>query len=520
MRKAQTSVSTGVNKLSIHLTQIREPRSCQWKPAVEGEEGNLKSRYDIGRVDGLLCHKDLGDDNKVESPMTVTRANNLLEDQSQVESGPLSLEFSASMSAQRLETEPAKPSEIESTKMFEILPAQPSGIELAKRSEIESALVFEAEPAQPSNTESPSRHRLAQPSEIESAQSSHSMSHVSITESDQPSKTKSAMHSEIESVQSSHDMSQISTNERLDKDAAVPTFGEWDETNPASDDGFTVIFNKIREEKLTGSTNAVAERDEQFYSVEHKQDNNNSTRSNWNCAWMREAKTSVSSGIKKKIIPCCMLAEGYYSNSRYSSGRVDKLLWSMDLGHHFNGEFSMAVTQANNLLEDQSQVESGPLGSMNSSPRGTFVGIYDGHGGPEAARFINDHLFNNLKSNDNPSRLFGPECDGAESTSNHRNMSVDVIREAYSATEEEFLCLVQKEWLIKPQMAAVGSCCLVGIVCAGTLYIANVGNSRVVLGRSEKASMDVTAIQLSTEHDASIESIREELNHCILMIHR
>ncbi|KAF9593324.1 hypothetical protein IFM89_021493 [Coptis chinensis] len=90
-------------------------------------------------------------------------------------------------------------------------------------------------------------------------------------------------------------------------------------------------------------------------------------------------------------------------------------------------------------------------------------------------------------------------------------MSADVIREAYSATEEEFLCLVQKEWLIKPQMAAVGSCCLVGIVCAGTLYIANVGNSRVVLGRSEKASMDVTAIQLSTEHDASIESIREEL---------
>ncbi|KAF9592882.1 hypothetical protein IFM89_018462 [Coptis chinensis] len=81
-------------------------------------------------------------------------------------------------------------------------------------------------------------------------------------------------------------------------------------------------------------------------------------------------------------------------------------------------------------------------------------------------------------------------------------MSVGVIREAYSATEEEFLCLVQKEWLIKPQMPTVGSCCLVGITCAGTLYIANVGKSRVVLGRSEKASMDVTAIQLSAEHDA------------------
>ncbi|KAF9593326.1 hypothetical protein IFM89_021495 [Coptis chinensis] len=78
------------------------------------------------------------------------------------------------------------------------------------------------------------------------------------------------------------------------------------------------------------------------------------------------------------------------------------------------------------------------------------------------------------------------------------------VKHILQQIEEEFLCLVQKEWLIKPQMPTVGSCCLVGIICAGTLYIANVGKSRVVLGRSEKASMDVTAIQLSAEHDASI----------------
>lgn len=34
-----------------------------------------------------------------------------------------------------------------------------------------------------------------------------------------------------------------------DKGAAVPKFGEWDENNPASADGFTHIFNKVREEK-------------------------------------------------------------------------------------------------------------------------------------------------------------------------------------------------------------------------------------------------------------------------------
>ena len=81
-----------------------------------------------------------------------------------------------------------------------------------------------------------------------------------------------------------------------------------------------------------------------------------------------------------------------------AAGRQDGLLWYKDSGQHLNGEFSMAVVQANNLLEDQSQIESGSLSTLESGPYGTFVGIYDGHGGPETSRFINDHLFQHLKS--------------------------------------------------------------------------------------------------------------------------
>ena len=81
-----------------------------------------------------------------------------------------------------------------------------------------------------------------------------------------------------------------------------------------------------------------------------------------------------------------------------SGGKVDGLLWYKDLGYHVNGEFSMAVMQANSLLEDQSQLESGQLSNLGSGPRGTFIGVYDGHGGPETSRFVNENLFLNLKS--------------------------------------------------------------------------------------------------------------------------
>lgn len=81
-----------------------------------------------------------------------------------------------------------------------------------------------------------------------------------------------------------------------------------------------------------------------------------------------------------------------------AGGRQDGLLWYKDSGQHMCGEFSMAVVQANNLLEDQSQIESGSLSLNESGPYGTFVGVYDGHGGPETSRFVNNHLFHNLKS--------------------------------------------------------------------------------------------------------------------------
>ncbi|GAU37036.1 hypothetical protein TSUD_207420 [Trifolium subterraneum] len=90
-------------------------------------------------------------------------------------------------------------------------------------------------------------------------------------------------------------------------------------------------------------------------------------------------------------------------------------------------------------------------------------------------------------------------------------MSADVITKAFLATEEEFLAVVKKQWQHKPQLASVGACCLVGVIYNGELYTANAGDSRAVLGRLDEATKEIKAVQLSYEHNASRESVREEL---------
>jgi len=92
----------------------------------------------------------------------------------------------------------------------------------------------------------------------------------------------------------------------------------------------------------------------------------------------------------------------------------------------------------------------------------------------------------------------------------HGTMSEDVVRKAFSATEEGFLSLVRRTHLIKPAMATIGSCCLVGIIWRGTLYLANLGDSRAVVG-CLNGSNRIVAEQLTRDHNASMEEIRQEL---------
>ncbi|CAN7087095.1 unnamed protein product [Brassica oleracea var. botrytis] len=88
----------------------------------------------------------------------------------------------------------------------------------------------------------------------------------------------------------------------------------------------------------------------------------------------------------------------------------------------------MAMIQANSVMEDQCQIEFGPLTFNNPAVQGTFIGVYGGHGGPEASRFIAGNLFLNLK----------------KSASEGGEVSEEVMRNAFAETDEDFLSAVKK----------------------------------------------------------------------------
>uniref|UniRef100_A0A1D1YE61 RPM1-interacting protein 4 n=1 Tax=Anthurium amnicola TaxID=1678845 RepID=A0A1D1YE61_9ARAE len=72
-------------------------------------------------------------------------------------------------------------------------------------------------------------------------------------------------------------------DEIADKGSTVPKFGDWDESNPSSADGYTHIFNKVREEKQVGSAKVPIIKTDPMYSDGHRQNSGNHKSSS--CSW-------------------------------------------------------------------------------------------------------------------------------------------------------------------------------------------------------------------------------------------
>ncbi|XP_011098793.1 RPM1-interacting protein 4 [Sesamum indicum] len=69
-----------------------------------------------------------------------------------------------------------------------------------------------------------------------------------------------------------------------EKGRPLPKFGEWDVNNPASADGFTVIFAKARDEKKANDTAAAAAPQPSFDSMPQQHPSHEQSRKKkWLC---------------------------------------------------------------------------------------------------------------------------------------------------------------------------------------------------------------------------------------------
>ncbi|GAU17922.1 hypothetical protein TSUD_330460 [Trifolium subterraneum] len=166
----------------------------------------------------------------------------------------------------------------------------------------------------------------------------------------------------------------------------------------------------------------------------------------------------------------------------------DPLTRSISLERHCCGEFSMANVQANSSMEDQSQVE---VASKNA----LYLGVYDGHGGVEASFHVLTELFNHLL------RIADENGDNA--------LTDATLRNAVAATENAFLEYVKDHVIQVPTLGKIGTCCLAGVLWNGTLHIANLGDSRAVIG--SMFNRRILPVQLTRDHSCENPEIRQEL---------
>ena len=102
-----------------------------------------------------------------------------------------------------------------------------------------------------------------------------------------------------------------------------------------------------------------------------------------------------------------------------------------------------------------------------------FIGTYDGHGGSEVARYLEEHLHNAVEA--------------------LPSLSSDNLKQAFADTDAKLRIAAED------RTTTTGSTCSVVIIDATHIYCANTGDCRAVLCRASKA------IPLSTDHSPEME---------------
>ncbi|KAL4319134.1 hypothetical protein GQ457_18G022190 [Hibiscus cannabinus] len=133
------------------------------------------------------------------------------------------------------------------------------------------------------------------------------------------------------------------------------------------------------------------------------------------------------------------------------------------------------------VMEDAHRIVSCLHGNSNKA----FFGVYDGHGGKNAADFVaqnlHDNLFEMLK-----------DCKG-----NDEKEKEKAVKAGYLKTDEEFL---------KQDMVS-GTCCVTALIEGEDIVVSNLGDCRAVLSREGVAEA------LTTDHKAEQQDERTRIEN-------
>ena len=130
--------------------------------------------------------------------------------------------------------------------------------------------------------------------------------------------------------------------------------------------------------------------------------------------------------------------------------------------------------------------------SCQTFPR--FYAVLDGHGGPEAAAYVRERLWPILQGHP------GFVSENAEDVA-------DAIRESFALVHDEMKKQALPTWPIRPDghPSTAGTTVSVLLIRAKRYWIANVGDSRVVVSKGSRA------VELTTDHRLTNERERASL---------
>lgn len=140
--------------------------------------------------------------------------------------------------------------------------------------------------------------------------------------------------------------------------------------------------------------------------------------------------------------------------------------------------------------------------SMASRPRRSvaFFAVFDGHGGPEAAQFARDYLWEFMKKQ----RGFWSDCD----------------QEVCSAIRKGFVACHHAMWKKLPEWpktltglpSTSGTTASVVVIRGNRMYVAHVGDSAVVLGVQDDPSVPfIRAMEVTQDHKPELPRERERI---------